>query len=128
MHYTLQDQHFLYFVLELCHGENLQRFINSQSIEQDELGHSGVACSVDITRYYAAQILSALQYIHRLNIVHRDVKPENIVLTSTGRIKLVDFGTAYFLGDPVSPSESSFVGMAMFFDLIVSFTQVPRNM
>lgn len=97
-------------MLDLCHGENLQRFINDQCVQQDALGSSGVACSIETTRYYAAQILSALQYIHRMHIVHRDVKPENVVLTGSGRIKLVDFGTAFFLDDPMSPSDSSFVG------------------
>ena len=43
-------------------------------------------------RFYAAEITSALSYLHNLNIVYRDLKPENILLDAKGHIVLTDFG------------------------------------
>lgn len=42
--------------------------------------------------YYFVQIVRALEYLHRLNISHRDVKPENMLLDYQNRLKIVDFG------------------------------------
>lgn len=44
------------------------------------------------TRFYAAEILSGLAYIHQNGFIYRDLKPENILLTPSGHIKLTDFG------------------------------------
>jgi len=41
---------------------------------------------------FLQQILSGIEYVHKLNIVHRDLKPENLLLDSHMRIKIVDFG------------------------------------
>ena len=48
--------------------------------------------SEDKTRFYAAQILLALEHLHNNNVVYRDLKPENILLNHDGYIKLADFG------------------------------------
>ncbi|KIH51533.1 hypothetical protein ANCDUO_18380 [Ancylostoma duodenale] len=49
--------------------------------------------NVDDSRFYAAEILSALQHIHSLSYVHRDVKPENCLLAASGHVMLSDFGS-----------------------------------
>ena len=46
-----------------------------------------------------AEIINALEYMHKKGIAHRDIKPENILLTGGGHIKLIDFGTAKDLID-----------------------------
>lgn len=44
------------------------------------------------SRFYAAELLCALEHLHGFNVVYRDLKPENILLDYTGHIALCDFG------------------------------------
>ena len=53
----------------------------------------------DVTRFYAAEILLAIEHLHSLNIIYRDLKPENILLDQQGHIKITDFGFAKQIED-----------------------------
>ena len=48
-------------------------------------------------KFYAASIILALEYLHKLGVVYRDLKPENILMSEDGYVKLTDFGLAKFL-------------------------------
>ncbi|KAG0706332.1 cyclic AMP-dependent protein kinase catalytic subunit [Suillus ampliporus] len=53
----------------------------------------------DVTRFYLANIILALQYLHSFNIIYRDLKPENLLLDSRGYLRLTDFGFAKIVDD-----------------------------
>jgi serine/threonine protein kinase len=72
----------MYLVMELVEGLSLRAVQGAGRME--------VAKALDI----AAQICSALVYLHSRGIVHRDLKPDNVILTADGTIKLLDFGIA----------------------------------
>ncbi|KAK0652267.1 kinase-like domain-containing protein [Cercophora newfieldiana] len=78
---TFQDNTSLYMLMEFCPGGDLMAILIKFQI-----------FSEDITRFYAAEIVNAIEAIHNLGFIHRDIKPDNILLDRGGHIKLADFG------------------------------------
>lgn len=52
-----------------------------------------------MTRFYASEILLAIEYLHAKDMIYRDLKPENLLLDSNGHIKITDFGFAKKVDD-----------------------------
>ena len=80
---TFQDHRKLYFILEYCPNRDFAYLIRSQGV-----------LSLAATKFYGAEIVSALEYMHNKNIYHRDLKPENILLDENMHLKICDFATA----------------------------------
>jgi beta-lactam-binding protein with PASTA domain/predicted Ser/Thr protein kinase len=72
-----------YIVMEYVEGSELKELQRSQ-------GRLGPERAAEIT----AEIAAALQFAHRHNLVHRDIKPHNVIITPTGQVKVMDFGIA----------------------------------
>jgi protein-serine/threonine kinase len=79
--YAFQTPKKLYFVLEYCQGGEL--FFH--------LSRAG-RFSEQRCRFYSSEILLAIEYLHKLAIIYRDLKPENVLLDGDGHVKLTDFG------------------------------------
>ncbi|XWS47172.1 hypothetical protein CRYUN_Cryun14cG0130500 [Craigia yunnanensis] len=85
------------YAIDYCPGRDL----NSLRKKQTEKMFSD-----DIIRFYAAELVLALEYLHNLGIVYRDLKPENIMIQENGHIMLVDFDLSTKLS-PISPKNST---------------------
>ncbi|ESP05450.1 hypothetical protein LOTGIDRAFT_181288 [Lottia gigantea] len=81
LHYSFQTKDKLYFVLDYVNGGELFFHLQRERYFPEQRA-----------KFYAAEMASAIGYLHSLNIIYRDLKPENILLDSKGHVVLTDFG------------------------------------
>ncbi len=81
LYYSFQDAHYLYLIMEFLPGGDLMTMLIRWQIFTE-----------DITRFYMAECILAIEAVHKLGFVHRDIKPDNILIDIKGHIKLSDFG------------------------------------
>ncbi|KAK9682720.1 hypothetical protein RND81_10G091800 [Saponaria officinalis] len=83
LRHAFQTKYRLYFVLDFVNGGHLFFQLCQHGLFRE-----------DLARVYAAEIVSAIAYLHSNGIMHRDLKPENILLDADGHVMLTDFGVA----------------------------------
>lgn len=93
-----------YIVMELIEGKTLNEIIK----EEAPMDYRKV---IDITK----QVASALKVAHKNKIIHRDVKPHNIMVTNDGVVKLADFGIAKAVNDATLSTGSKIIGSVHYF-------------
>jgi len=86
-----------YFVMDLIDGVTLKQYMK----ESGQL-------PIDTALYFTKQILSALEHAHSRNIIHRDVKPHNIMILRDGTVKVMDFGIARFASRQNTLTQNTF--------------------
>lgn len=88
-----------YIVMEWVEGSTLKELIKEEGVFEPER-------ILDI----ASQIAQALNHAHKNRIIHRDIKPQNILLTREGRIKVADFGIARAMTDATAINTTNLMG------------------
>ena len=83
LHFAFQNLNYLYLVIDMMHGGDLRYFlVKNQDFREESV------------KFLSACIIAGLEYLHSNLIVHRDVKPENLVFDKDGYLHLTDFGIA----------------------------------
>lgn len=78
---AFQDEHYLYMVMEYMPGGDLVNLTSTYDVPEKW------------AKFYTAEVVMALDAIHSMGFIHRDVKPDNMLLDRNGHLKLADFGT-----------------------------------
>jgi eukaryotic-like serine/threonine-protein kinase len=92
-----------YIAMEYVEGRTLKELLVAR-------GPSPLGIAIDYTR----QILSALRFAHRNGIVHRDIKPHNVIVDGEGRVKVMDFGIARAGAASQMTEAGSIIGTAQY--------------
>jgi serine/threonine kinase 38 len=79
--YSFQDEIYLYLVMEFCPGGDLMSLLINKDILSEEEA-----------RFYIAELILSVENVHKLKCIHRDLKPDNILIDKQGHLKLSDFG------------------------------------
>ncbi|XP_043931314.1 serine/threonine-protein kinase MRCK gamma [Protopterus annectens] len=100
LHYAFQDEQYLYLVMDYYVGGDLLTLLSKFEERLPE----------DMARFYLAEMVLAIHSIHQLNYVHRDIKPDNVLIDMNGHIRLADFGSCLKLREDRKVESSVAVG------------------
>jgi len=95
------DDQKLYLVFEYL-DKDLKKLMDDQSTAAKARGERNLGLPEPVVRSYLRQVLEGIAYCHQHRVLHRDLKPQNLLVNSKGEIKLADFGLARVFGVPVS--------------------------
>ena len=82
LYHTFQSRDYLYLCMEYCVGGEFFRTLQSRP---------GRCLAEEDAKFYAAEVVAALEYLHLMGFIYRDLKPENILLHHSGHLMLSDF-------------------------------------
>lgn len=85
MYGNLYQKKTFYFIMEYINGGDLFFHIRKSR-----------AFSLERSKFYAAELLLAIEFMHQNGVIYRDLKPENVLIDSEGHIKIIDFGLSNF--------------------------------
>ncbi|KAF9162459.1 hypothetical protein DFQ26_003546 [Actinomortierella ambigua] len=99
MRFAFQDDEYMYMCMDLMMGGDLRFHLNRKAFGED------------VVRFWICELASAVAHLHSLGIVHRDIKPDNVLLDEHGHVHLTDFniGCKLTLEKPVLTSQSGTV-------------------
>lgn len=89
-----------YISMEYIEGRSLRQIIEDKFTYSPELNKEYIAEIV----YYISQLCSALEATHKRGIIHRDIKPDNLLITKEGLVKITDFGIAHVERATMTPA------------------------
>lgn len=98
LHYAFQDSKYLYMVMEYMPGGDIVSLMSMYDIPEKW------------AVFYTMEVVLALDTIHNMGFIHRDVKPDNMLLDRSGHLKLADFGTCMRMGADGLVRSSNAVG------------------
>ncbi|KAL7485531.1 hypothetical protein ACHAW6_011135 [Cyclotella cf. meneghiniana] len=101
LYYSFHDEANLYMVMEFLPGGDLMSLL----MKEDTF-------SEDVTKFFMAEAAHAISCVHALGYIHRDIKPDNMLLDARGHLRLTDLGLCKKVGD-VSPSDHPEVVLEM---------------
>lgn len=93
LHYSFTDETHLYMVMEYMPGGDLMSLLMKEDTFSEE-----------VTKFFMAEAAQAISSVHALGYIHRDIKPDNMLLDERGHLKLTDLGLCKKVGD-VSPED-----------------------
>ncbi len=95
----IEQENNVFIIMEYIYGGTLEKYLKEKGVLTEEE-------SVD----FSLQVLSALQFMHSKGVVHRDMKPSNIMFTDTGAIKVADFGIAKIMNGATKHTKTGMIG------------------
>ncbi|XP_068123057.1 serine/threonine-protein kinase LATS2 [Hyperolius riggenbachi] len=81
LYYSFQDKDYLYFVMDYIPGGDMMSLLIRMEVFPEHLA-----------KFYIAELTLAIESVHKMGFIHRDIKPDNILIDLDGHIKLTDFG------------------------------------
>ncbi|RUP45486.1 Serine/threonine-protein kinase nrc-2 [Jimgerdemannia flammicorona] len=95
LYHSFQSEDYLYLCMEYCMGGEFFRALQTRP---------GKCLPEEDAKFYAAEVIAALEYLHLMGFIYRDLKPENILLHQSGHIMLTDFDLSKQSHPPGEPT------------------------
>ena len=92
LRYSFIDDNYLYLIMDYCPGGDFMDYL----VKKDFL-------TEDEARFYIAEIILCVESLHKMGCIHRDLKPDNILISENGHLKLSDFGLSFLSTEILFP-------------------------